>query len=196
MPFAFDLSDGNLAFGIDFNSPFAPTVADLTNPANVVLDAVQVGNDTVENSEDAFRVDASYDLRDSGFASLANGFFTSVDTGYRYNETNSTFNDVGSSFGTGSIANSPNGLLFEQLLVVGPDNIEASGSSDLAFTDFLIVDPDAAFNDPDGTLDILQAALDTTNGSVADPTASQTAFFDIKRKRMLYTVSLALSMVS
>ena len=84
-PFIFDLSDGNLAFGIDFSSPFAPTVADLTNPANVVLDAVSVGDDTVENSEDAFRVDATYDLADSGFGSFANGFFTSVDAGYRYN---------------------------------------------------------------------------------------------------------------
>ena len=32
VPFIFDLSGGNLAFGIDFNSPFAPSVADLTNP--------------------------------------------------------------------------------------------------------------------------------------------------------------------
>ena len=182
VPFIFDLSDGNLAFGIDFNSPFAPSVADLTNPANVVLDAVQVGDDTVENSEDAFRVDASYDLRDSGFANFANGFFTSVDVGYRYNETTSEFNDVGSSFGTGAIANSPNGLLFQQLLVPGPDNIEDSANRGLAFTDFLLVDPDAAFNDPAGTLDILQAALDTTNGSVGDPVASQSAFFDIEEQ--------------
>ena len=182
VPFIFDLTDGNLAFGIDFNSPFAPSVADLTNPANVVLDAVQVGDDTVENSEDAFRVDASYDLRDSGFANFANGFFTSVDVGYRYNETASEFNDVGSSFGTGAIANSPNGLLFQQLLVPGPDNIEDSANRGLAFTDFLLVDPDAAFNDPAGTLDILQAALDTTNGSVGDPVASQSAFFDIEEQ--------------
>ena len=38
VPFIFDLTGGDLAFGIDFNSPFAPSVADLTNPANVVLD--------------------------------------------------------------------------------------------------------------------------------------------------------------
>ena len=93
MPFIFDLTGGDLAFGIDFNSPFAPTVADLTNPANVVLDAVQVGDDTVENSEDAFRVDATYDLADSKFGSFANGFFKSVGVGYRYNETTSEFND-------------------------------------------------------------------------------------------------------
>ena len=182
VPFIFDLSGGDLAFGIDFNSPFAPSVADLTNPANVVLDAVTVGDDTVENSEDAFRVDASYDLRDSGFANFANGFFTSVDVGYRYNETTSEFNDVGSSFSTGAIANSPNGLLFEELLVEGPDNIEDSADRGLAFTDFLLIDPDRAFNDPDGTLDILQAALNTTNGSVGDPVASQSAFFDIEEQ--------------
>ena len=182
VPFIFDLSDGNLAFGIDFNSPFAPSVADLTNPANVVLDAVTVGDDTVENSEDAFRVDATYDLADSGFGSFANGFFKSVGVGYRYNDTSSQFNDVGSSFSTGAIANSPNGLLFEELLVEGPDNIEDSADRGLAFTDFLLIDPDRAFNDPDGTLDILQAALNTTNGSVGDPVASQSAFFDIEEE--------------
>ena len=182
VPFIFDLSGGDLAFGIDFNSPFAPSVADLTNPANVVLDAVTVGDDTVENSEDAFRVDATYDLADSGFGSFANGFFKSVGVGYHYNETTSEFNDVGSSFGTGAIANSPNGLLFEELLVEGPDNIEDSGDRGLAFTDFLLIDPDAAFNDPAGTLDILQAALNTTNGSVGDPVASQSAFFDIEEE--------------
>ncbi len=46
VPFIYDLSGGSLSFGINFDSPFAPSVADLTNPANVVLDAVNVGRNT------------------------------------------------------------------------------------------------------------------------------------------------------
>ena len=42
VPFIYDLSGSSLAWGINFDSPFAPTAADLTNPANVVLDQVHV----------------------------------------------------------------------------------------------------------------------------------------------------------
>ena len=55
VPFIYDLSGGELSFGINFDSPFAPTPADLVNPANVVLDQVDIGRNTQDNSEDAFR---------------------------------------------------------------------------------------------------------------------------------------------
>ncbi len=187
VPFAFDLSDGSLTFGIDFNSPFAPAVADLTNPNNVVLDAVQVGNDTNENSENAFRLDFSYDTEDSF---LSGGFIKSVDVGYRFNNTSSTFDDVGSNFGTGAIANSPNGSLFSELLVVGPDNFGDADGRELAFRNFLLIDPDLSFEDPEGTLATLIAALNSTPGGQAalangdplleGPSSSTTAFFDIE----------------
>ena len=61
VPFAYDLSGGSLAWGINFDSPFAPSVEDLTNPANVVLDQVDIGRDTTNNKEDAFRLDFGYD---------------------------------------------------------------------------------------------------------------------------------------
>jgi len=80
-PFRYDLTGGALTFGIDFNSPFAPQIGDLTNPANVVLDQVDISNNTQENSEDAFRADFSYDFSD--FDSVG-GFLSSVDVGYRY----------------------------------------------------------------------------------------------------------------
>ena len=180
VPFAFDLSDG-LTFGINFDSPFAPTIDQLLDPNNVVLDAVTVGADTTENSETSFRVDLGYDFDTN--------FLDSIDVGYRYNDTTSEFNDIMSNFGTGAIANSPNGALFADLLVQGPDNFDEADGRALAFRNFLLVDPNAAFEDPAGTLATLQAALDSTPGGqeaianggrlLSGPSASTTAFFDI-----------------
>jgi len=70
VPFIYDLSDRSLSFGVNFDSPFAPSVADLTNPANVVLDQVDIGRNTQENSEDAFRVDFTYYLDEWGITSI------------------------------------------------------------------------------------------------------------------------------
>lgn len=180
VPFIFDLTGGSLTFGVDFASPFAPTVEDLLNPNNVNLDAVQVGNNTVENSEEAIRLDLSYDLSDGALGN----FVTSVDAGYRYNETASTFDNISSNFSTGSNASSPNGSLFSQLLVAGPDNFDEADGRELAFRNFLLIDPDLAFSDQAGTLDILQAALLQTPNQVvlSDPSASTTAFFDIEEQ--------------
>ncbi|HNP65981.1 MAG TPA: TonB-dependent receptor [Woeseiaceae bacterium] len=176
VPFIYDLTGGSLTFGVDFDSIYAPTVADLTNPANVVLDAVNVGRNTHDNSENAFRADFTYDL---GWKAI-----NSIDFGYRYNKTESTNNDVGSGIGLSAMNDSPRGTLFEQLLVRGPSNFGDADGRTLAFRNFLLISPDLAFSDPDGTLDILQAALLAAPGMrvLADPEASTTAFFDIEEK--------------
>ena len=173
VPFIYDLSGGALTFGVDFNSPFAPTVQDLLNPNNTVLDAVTVGRNTTRNSEDAFRFDTSYDFVD------ILPIVTSIDLGYRFNNTENEFNQVRSTFGTGSIANSPSGSLFADLLVPGPSNFGEFDGRELAFRNFLLVDPDRAFSDADGTLDILQAALATTSGSVSDPSPQPQGSFAV-----------------
>ncbi len=173
VPFRYDLSGGALTFGINFDSPVAPTVDQLLDPNNVVLDAITVGNNRTENSETAARLDLSLDLED------LTGFFTSFDWGYRYSKTSSEFDQVRSTFGTGAIANSPNGALFADLLVPGPNNFDSADGRELAFRNFLLIDPDRAFSDPDGTLDILQDALATTNGSINDPVSNPSAFFEI-----------------
>jgi len=174
VPFRYDLSNG-LAFGIDFNSPYAPTVADLLNPANVVLDAIRVGADETSNSEDAFRVDLSYDTYE-----LTN-FITSFDVGFRYNSRNSAFQDIGSTLGLSRIDDSPRGTAFAELLVPGPSNFGDADGRELAFRNFLLTDPNRAFNDQQGTLDILRAALATVPGmrTISDPTPNLTGFFDI-----------------
>jgi len=161
VPFIYDLRNGALTFGIDFNSPFAPTVQDLLNPANTVLDAVTNSNNRTENEEDAFRIDTSLDLED------ALGFITSIDLGYRYSDASSEFNRLRSTFGTGAIANSPSGSALGDLIVQGPDNFGSFDGRELAFRNFVVVDPNRSFSDRDAVFAELQAALDATPGGQA-----------------------------
>lgn len=181
VPFIYDFTGGALTFGVDFASPFAPSVADLTDPNNVVLDAVTVGRNRTENEELAFRADFSYDLADTGFLDDA---ITSIDFGYRFNKTSSSFDRVRSSIGLSQIADSPNGSLFAELLVPGPSNFADADGRDLAFSNFLLIDPNRAFSDPEGTLAILQAALASQPGmrTLSDPSSDNSAFFDIEEK--------------
>ncbi|QFT77683.1 TonB-dependent receptor [Erythrobacter sp. THAF29] len=158
VPFIYDLRNGALTFGIDFDSPFAPTVDDLLNPANTVLDAVTNSNNRTQNKEDAFRIDTTLDLE--GML----GFLTSVDVGYRYNDSSTQFDQLRSTFGTGSINNSPSGSVLGDLIVQGPSNFGAFDGRTLAFRNFVVIDPNRSFSDRDAVFAQLQAALDATPG--------------------------------
>jgi len=175
VPFVYDLSGGTLSWGINFDSPFAPSVADLTNPANVVLDQVIVGRNTTDNVENAFRSDFTYDLEWRGI--------TTLDFGYRYNKSSSRFDDVEDRIGGFSrMVDSPNGRLFEQILVAGPNNYGDADGRALFISDFLLVDPDRAFSDAQGVLDILQAAVvahDTASPDILNLSSDQDQFFDV-----------------
>ncbi len=188
VPFAYDLSGRSLAWGVNFDSPFAPTRADLVNPANVVLDQVDIGRNTTNNKEDAFRIDVSYDFDDS---SLVGGFLNSVDVGYRFNESSSRFEDVGDRIGGFSqMEDSPGGLLFEELLVRGPSNYSDADGRSLFIGDFLLIDPNRAFSDPAGVLAILEGALAAhrqanpqADGDLTATLVSDTnAFFDVSEE--------------
>ena len=183
VPFIYDLSGGSLSFGINFDSPFAPSVADLTNPANVVLDQVDVGRNTTENEEDALRADFSYDLDWNGL--------TSIDFGVRYNESSSRFEDIDDRIGGFSrLEDSPNGTLFSEVLVDGPSNFNAADGRELFISNFLLVDPDRSFSDPDGVIAVLENALAAQRllepGADGDLTISlssdQNAFFDVSEE--------------
>ena len=177
VPFIYDLTGDSLAFGIDFASPFAPTVADLLDPNNVVLDQVDITRSTTENSEDAFRTDFTYYIDDS--------IVTSVDFGYRYNKTEHSAVSISDRIGGFSkLVDSPNGSLFSELLVEGPDHFGDADGRELAMRNFLIVNPDLAFNDPDGVLATLEAALVAHGGNqdFSDLTPSDTAAFSIEEK--------------
>lgn len=178
VPFIYDLSGRSLAWGVNFNSPFAPSPADLLDPANMVLDQVIVGRDTTDNSEDALRFDFNYDLDWNGI--------TSLDFGIRRNESSSTFNAVEDRIGGFSrMVDSPNGLLFAELLVPGPTNFNAPDGRSLFIRDFLLVDPDRAFADPQGVLDILQNAViahDPDSPDILNLRSSEDAFYDIEEE--------------
>ena len=175
VPFIYDLSGGTLAWGVNFDSPFAPAPADLLNPANVVLDQVIVGRNTTENEEDAFRMDFAWDTDWGGL--------TTLDFGFRYGESSSRFNDIEDRIGGFSrMVDSPNGALFSELLVPGPDNFDRGDGRTLFIRDFLLVDPDRAFSDPDGTLAILQDAViahDTASPDILNLVSDRNQFYDV-----------------
>ncbi len=175
VPFAYDLSGGSLAFGIASDSIYAPTAAELRDPANVVLQAVNVGDNKTRNKEDAFRLDMSLDVLD------LTHFFTTFDIGYRYNKTASTFNDIGVNLSLNKMADSPSGTMFSELLVPGPSNFGRADGRSLYFGDFILIDPDRSFSDQAGTLAILQQALIDNGGSrlLGDPSENASGFFSI-----------------
>ena len=158
VPFIYDLTGNKLSFGIDFASPFAPTVADLLKPKNVVLDQVDLGRSSVENSEDAFRTDFTYYLDTE--------IVNSVDFGYRYNKTKHDSVTISDRIGGFSkLVDSPNGSLFASLLVPGQDNFGESDGRELALRNFLIVDPELAYSDADGVISTLEAAIIAHGGN-------------------------------
>jgi TonB-dependent receptor len=178
VPFIYDLSGNSLAFGINFDSPFAPSPADLLNPANVVLDQVAVDQNTTENEETAFRADFSYAL---DWNSL-----TSVDFGYRRSESEHVFTDIGDRIGGFSrMVDSPNGTLFSELLVAGPTNYGSADGRSLFIENFLLLDPNRSFSDPQGVIDILQAAViahDPSSPDILRLRSDENAFRDISEE--------------
>ena len=173
MPFAYDLSGGALTFGIADGAEYAPTAEQLLDPNNVVLRDVNIGRDTTENFEDAFRVDFTY---------YVDTMITSVDFGYRYNKSGSKREEIGNNVNLRSMEDSPRGSLFSELLVAGPDNFNDADGRELYVADFLLKDPEQVSSNPDAVLAALQQALEThgSGETLDEPTSSSTGFFDIE----------------
>tara|TARA_R110001583_G_scaffold193153_1_gene360882 strand:- start:12352 stop:15417 length:3066 start_codon:yes stop_codon:yes gene_type:complete len=190
VPFIYDLTGESLAFGIDFDSPFAPTVEQLTDlsGANIVLDQVDITRSTTENSDDAFRTDFTYFIDDN--------IVTSVDFGYRYNMTKHSSVDISDRIGGFSkMKDSASGTLFSDLLVAGPSHFGDADGRELALRNFVIVNPDLAFNNPDYVISTLEKAQlahraeQEANGvtfdypvDVSNLTPSDTAAFDVEEE--------------
>jgi iron complex outermembrane receptor protein len=177
VPFIYDLTGGALTFGVNFDSPFAPTVAELLDPANVVLDQVDIGRNETNNSLDAIRADFTYFLEDSPV--------TSVDFGLRVSKRESTYNQITDRIGGFSkMVDSPSGSLFSELLVQGPSNFGDADGRELAMRNFIIIDPDLAFNDPDYVVNTLEAALIAHDSSpdLSSLSPSSSAFFSISEE--------------
>jgi len=175
VPFAYDLSGGALTFGIADGAEYAPTTEQLLDPNNVVLRDVNIGRDTTENFEDAFRVDFTY---------YVDTMITSVDFGYRYNKSGSKREEIGNNVNLRSMEDSPRGSLFSELLVAGPDNFNDADGRELYVADFLLIDPEQVSSNPDAVLAALQQALEThgSGETLDEPTSSSTGFFDIEEE--------------
>lgn len=176
VPFIYDLTGGSLAFGIAYGTPNAPSPQDLLNPANVVLRDVQIANDQIENTEDAFRLDYSYDLDWN--------VITTVDAGFRYNQSTSTTDQIRRNLGLRSLADSPSGSLFSELLVPGPSNFCEGDGRELCVRNFLVVNPELVASNQDYVFDILQGAITAHGGSrpLNEPTSEVDAFFDVEEE--------------
>jgi TonB-dependent receptor len=180
-PFEYDLTGGSLTFGVAQDSANGPTTAMLLDPANVVLRDVQQGQNVAENSEKAFRADFTYDLDWNAV--------TSIDFGFRHNETNSLRDEVKSSVGLRKIDDSPTGDLFADILVAGPNNFNAADGRELYVRDFLTLDPELVASNPEAVLATINAAIvannaitGSTRGPISSPTSSTSAFFDIEEE--------------
>lgn len=155
-PFIYDLRGDSLAFGINFDSPRAPSVADLTDPSNVVLDQVDVGRNTTDNEENAFRLDVTFDAADSIFGE----YLTSIDAGIRFSDSGHEFIDIDDRIGGFSqLEDAPNGSLFADILVRGPSNYGDADGRSLFISNFLLVDPDLSFSNPDYVIATIEDAL-------------------------------------
>ena len=179
-PIRFDLRDG-ISFGINFADPTAPTVAQLLDPANYVMDNGGTYSANIrENSEDTFRTDFTYDLSDK-FDSI-----TSVDFGHRYNNrTSLRDNRSASAGGTSNFFNSLNGAAIASLLTPIPDNFGDGTGSDLFIRDVLHFNPELAVN-VEETVATINAAI-AASGISQSPisttlVSSESAFFDVEEK--------------
>ena len=177
-PFAYDLRGGALTFGIDTASPLAPSVAQLLDPANVVFDAATVGNNKTRNVETTGRLDLTLDLKD------LNGFLTSFDWGYRFNDTSTEFNEFSSNINLALMRDAPRGTLFADLLVPGPSFFNRADGRALYFGDFLIIDPKKAYSDQAGVLAKLQSALAAQPGRrvLSDAAFNPASFYKITER--------------
>ncbi len=182
--FLFDLSDDQLSFGVSPDTAIGgATSAQLLDPANILLRDVQQNFDETENDETAARLDFNYDFTDSGIG----GFLSSVDAGYRYNETSSSLSDIGVSVGLRNAGDSVSGAFFSDILVPGPSNFNAGSDRSLFVPDFLLIDQELSNSDPEAVLDRLNQAITASNaatglsaGLLNSPTVNQVGSFTIE----------------
>lgn len=178
VPFEFDLTGDSLTFGIAQGLSTTPTTEQLLDPANYVLYQSNISDTATKNQEDAFRFDFSY--------ALDSGAITSIDVGYRFNESSSKKDVSSSNLSISDRRDSPSGIYFADILTPGASNFNAADGRDLYIKDFLLVDPAKSFSDPDGVLDALNSAILANNAAngrtqktMDEPTSSAASSYDI-----------------
>jgi len=184
--FLFDFRNDLLQFGVSNDVSIGGATAEqLIDPENIFLRDVQQNFDETENSEEAFRLDLSYDFEDSGFGQ----FISSVDAGYRYNETNNALSDIGVSSGRRNANDSISGVFFADLLVPGPDNFNDGSDRTLFVPNFVLLDQELTNSDPAAVLALLNQAVLASNAETGlnaplydIPTLNQTGSFEISEE--------------
>lgn len=180
-PIIFDLRDG-FGWGINFDDPFAPDPSDLLVASNYVVDGTPTYSaDVRENSENALRLDASYDFSESGGLS----FINSVDVGVRHSNRRSLRDDRDASrSGSSSLSGSLNAGGISQLLSEIPNNFgEATGNS-LSVSGVLQVDPSLTIDATSAVETINAAAVAQGLGPLftSGLESDLGAFFDIEEE--------------
>lgn len=180
-PAIFNIANDTFEFGIAQGLPETPTTADLLDPSNYALRSIGEGLRTREGSEAAVRVDFTYDV------SEMNSFFTDLNAGVRWNKTTNTTNNTTSSNNFGNW-NRPRANLFSDIVVGGADNFNDADGRTLFISDYLIIDNDVSFNNPDLVLDTINQAIaqnnanfgEEVNPALSTPQTQVSSFFDIE----------------
>jgi len=186
-PIIFDLTDDRFGFDINFADPFAPTEAQLLDPSNYVVDGNPTYSaDVRENVDSAFRLDASYDFSETGFAD----FIRSVDVGVRFGERTSLRDDRDAArSGSSRLNGSLNAGGISELLSEIPDNFASGTGNSLAVDGVLQVAPNltrdaiAAVNtinaaaERQGLNPIFGTVLNSDDGAFFDITENTTAIY-------------------
>ena len=180
-PVIFDLANG-FGFDVNFGAAFAPTEAMLLDADNYYVDgAPTYSADIRENQDEAIRLDASYDLADTGL-----NFLSSVDAGVRFNTRTSLRDDRDGSRSSGRArTDSLNAGNILSLISEIPDNFGSATGNALSVDGVLQVDPRRTINQI--------SAINTINAAAAaqgiNPlfngtgfTSSDSAFFDLEEK--------------
>ena len=186
VPVEFDLSGGTLQFGFAQGLSSSPTSEQLLDPANYQLGRLTFTNSIADNREAAVRLDLSYDMEDSL------SFLSSIDVGYRYNDTSSERNSSLSSVNYGNDRNRPSADQFSSVIITGPDNFNAADDRNLFIQNYLAVDPELSFEDPQAIVAAFNSAITANNANpnlvgrqlplVQTPSESTSAFFNISEQ--------------
>jgi len=192
VPIEFDASGGVLQFGIAQGMDSSPLSEDLLNPANYALRSVGVGRNSQENAETAFRVDGTYDISD------LNPYFSDIKAGVRWNKNEALSNNVNSSSNFSNPNTTfyrPTADLFADVVAPGPSNFNEADSRRLYIADYLGIDADVAFSNPEMVLSALNDAIIANNATqiangnitegyatLSEPSLQLDSFFDIEEE--------------
>ena len=158
VPFIFDL-DGNIAWDINYDDPFAPTREQLLDPSNYVNDSGEYRYNTRDNEDTTFRADFSYGLNWESIPS--------IDFGVRHNIRTSERRNTQALFGNNSnLSRSLNASYISDLLIEMPDNYGDGTGTDLFVSGLLMLDP-ARAADAAATVAAINAARTAQNADTA-----------------------------